>query len=248
MRTQHFSLSREYEICCKLFAPDHGDVKNIILGVHGFAGDKESSVLEKLANALSQKQTALICFDFPAHGESPVGEEMLTVENCKKDLCFVMEHITKTYPDANKSVFATSFGGYITLLCAEKLANAKLVLRAPAVTMPKVLLDNVLKITAEDFEKANSIRCGFERPIHLPYSFYNELLQQESILDKKISSPILIIHGNRDDIVPLEDVLAFADAQKEACLEIMDGADHRFKNKGELEKIVEITINYLDVR
>ena len=157
MNTRNFTIKREYEICCKLFFPEEGNIRHIIIGVHGFAGDKNSSMLKKLAEDVCRKGAALLCFDFPAHGESPVGEEMLTVENCKSDLCSVVEYVIRNYPDAEKTIFATSFGGFVTLLCAEQLANFHLVLRAPAVTMPKVLLDNVLQISAEDFEQRECV-------------------------------------------------------------------------------------------
>ncbi len=247
MKTKYFSIQNQYEISCKIFTPDDGSIENVIVGVHGFAGDKESSMLEKLAEMACLYNSAVLSFDFPAHGNSPVGEEMLSVNNCKNDLCAVMEYISNQYPNAKQHIFATSFGGYITLLCANKLAKIPLVLRAPAVTMPKVLLDNVLKIHADDFRKMQFIKCGFERPINLPYSFYEDLLSQEPVIGKQISVPVLVIHGDCDDIVPLSDIEAFASSQSNVSLKIIPGADHRFKNEGEIEAIVELTKRFLSI-
>jgi len=246
-KTQLFSIYRKYEICCKLFTPDNETVNNIIIGVHGFAGDKDSSMLETLAKEVCRKNTALICFDFPAHGCSPVGEDNLTVKNCKNDLRAVIDYASSKYPDAKKSVFATSFGGFITLLLADELADFALVLRAPAVTMPKVLLENVLNVSEEEFKKAGIIECGFERLLKLPYSFYEDLLLHECAMDNQLASKTLIIHGDRDNIVPLSDVEAFVASQSNVSLEIMRGADHRFKNVGEMEKAVELTIRFADL-
>ncbi len=205
-------------------------------------------MLKKLADSYVECNVALICFDFPAHGESPVGEEMLTVENCKKDLLAVAEYVSEKYPDADKSIFATSFGGYITLLCAELLKDFAFVLRAPAVTMPVVLLENVLKISAEAFKEQGCVCCGFERPIDLPYSFYENLLEQRNACDVCLSQRTLVIHGDRDDIVPLSDVKAFVKNQDTVTLEIIRGADHRFKNKGEAEKVTEYTGGFLNIQ
>ena len=119
MTVSNFSLFRDYEIKCKLFAPEDGEIKQIIVGVHGFAGDKDSSMLRKLGKKLSEMGGALICFDFPCHGESPAGEDLLTVQNCIEDLSFVADHVRKNYPHAKKNIFATSFGGYISLLASE---------------------------------------------------------------------------------------------------------------------------------
>lgn len=248
MNIVYFSINRDYEIKCKLFSPKNQDIKNVIIGVHGFAGDKESSVLEQLAFACSENGTALIGFDFPAHGESPVQEDMLTIENCKNDLLDVLSHVKSLYPYASISIFATSFGGYITLLCADKLEDFPLVLRAPAVSMPKILLENVLKISAGKFRKAGFVVCGFERKIPLPYSFYEDLLQQENILKKEIHQRSLILHGDRDNIVPLSDILGFCKMQKNTKLEIIHSADHRFKNTGEIEKIIRYTKNFIYIQ
>lgn len=137
------------------------------------------------------------------------------------------------------------FGGYISLLCADKLSKMPFVLRAPAITMPKVLLENVLKTSAKNFKTQEFAVCGFERPIKLPYSFYEELLQQENVFDKHILSPVLIIHGDNDDIVPLADIEDFTASQSNVSLHVINGADHRFKNEGETEKIVELTTAFL---
>ena len=156
---KYFSIERKYPIKCKAFLPSSGNIRTVILGVHGFAGDKESSMLSELAKYVDQKDGALICFDFPAHGDSDRQENDLTVENCINDLLAVAEWIEDTFPIAEKFIFATSFGGYISLLSLSRLQNYKVILRAPAVTMPKVLLGSVLKISAEQFEKLGTVEC-----------------------------------------------------------------------------------------
>lgn len=241
MRIEKFSIQREYKIICKTFMPEKANVKSVVLGVHGFAGDKESSMLNKLAEEVVASGSALICFDFPAHGESPANESELTIENCKKDLLAVVEYINKKYPNAQKSIFATSFGGYISLLCYDILAEYNYILRAPAITMPELLLSTVLRISANEFKTQGFCDCGFERKIRLPYSFYEELQLQEDLMNKDYQRPIYIIHGERDDVVPPEVVLAFANKHKNTELFWVKGADHRFKNPGEVETIVETT-------
>lgn len=247
MITKSFSVNREYEIKCKAFLPDNEEIDTVVIGVHGFAGDKDSSMLKKLGIALTGRSSALICFDFPCHGESPAGEETLTVENCKSDLFAVIKYVKEKYPSAKKSIFATSFGGYIALLCAPDLSGIPLVLRAPAVTMLKILLDTVLKISAENFRKAGTVRCGFERLLDLPYSFSENLNAQESVYGIKLNLPTLIIHGDLDNIVPPGDVFDFAKTQDNVNLEIINGADHRFKNRGEIEKVIDLTMDFLNI-
>lgn len=138
-----------------------------------------------------------------------------------------------------------SFGAYISLLSSDKLENYKMILRAPAVTMPRVLLESVLKTTPEEFENRKVIECGFERKIKLPYSFYESLTRHDPFA-KEYGNDILVIHGGKDDIVPLTDVESFVKSRDGVKLFVIKDADHRFKNKGEIELIVHETIMFMN--
>ena len=245
MTVSNFSLFRDYEIKCKLFAPEDGEIKQIIVGVHGFAGDKDSSMLKRLATACDN--TALLCFDFPAHGKSPEAEESFTVKNCKADLLHVCNFARDHYPCAAKAIFATSFGGYVALHCLCELSDFVPVLRAPAITMADILVDNVLKVKASDFSNAGHIICGFERKIDLPFSFYTEMRELPSLLREFPNKEMLVIHGDRDDIVPPPVICEFAEKNPSVTLKIIEGADHRFKNRGEIDAVITYTKEYLSI-
>ena len=245
MKTEMFSLFRDYEIKCKLFAPDDRRPDGILLGVHGFAGDKDSSMLKRLAGKAVSDGYALLCFDLPAHGESPVFEESLTVQNCCSDLSFVADYVRKNHPNAKKAIFATSFGAYLSILCAPALSDFSFILRAPAVSMPQILINTVLKTDRESFRAAGVIECGFERKLSLPYSFSEELDGQVPLSSLSFSQRALIIHGDCDDIVPLPHVLEFAKGRDNVKLCIMEGADHRFKSPGEIDTVIALTREFL---
>jgi alpha/beta superfamily hydrolase len=157
----------------------------------------------------------------------------------------VADFVRQTYPNAKKHIFATSFGGYISLLCYDFLMDFNYILRAPAITMPDLLLQNVLKVSEQEFKACGFIDCGFERPILLPYSFYAELRLQDDLLCKQYMKSVHIFHGDRDDIVPLDVILSFVNNNQNANLILVKGADHRFKNEGEIETIIAATKLFL---
>ena len=243
MREEYRTIYTDrYPISCKSYVSD-AQPNGIILGVHGFAGDKESSALKTLAGAACGKGVSLCCFDFPAHGASDASDEMLSVKNCMADLLFIAEQCRKEHPDEKKYLFATSFGGYITLLCSKELTDFATVLRAPAVTMPEHVLTDLLNTTPEEFKKVGTITYGFERKIRLPFSFYVEL-QKHKIANFVCDNPMLIIHGDNDDVVPYRDIVDFCTRHKNATLQTVRGADHRFKKPGELDQIIEYALSY----
>ena len=231
-----------YPIRYKVYSPDDS-VRGIILGIHGFAGDMESSALEMLASAAGKRGIALLCFDFPAHGSSPTQEDLFTIDNCIKDVLWMADLCRREYPDADKYLFATSFGGFVSLLSSDHLQDFQFVLRAPAVTMPEIFLPDILHTTPEAFEQARVIECGFELEIRLPFSFYVEL-KRHSIVGQQFDFPILVIHGDEDDVVPHTDIQAFCSNNPKSELVVIPGADHRFKKPGELEQVINAAMKY----
>ena len=133
------------------------------------------------------------------------------------------------------------------MLCDKELADFSIVLRAPAVTIGEHILTDLLNTTPEDFKRCKAITCGFERKIDLPYSFYEDL-QRHRISGRRCDHPVLIIQGNKDGIVPSEDVVSFCGSHGNAVLKIIDGADHRFKNPGEIEKVIDAAISYWGIK
>ncbi len=235
-------LTSRYPISCKLYRSEKA-AEGIILGVHGFAGDKESSALYALADAATHKGVELLCFDLPAHGGSETTEADFTVRNCLNDILYMADVCREEYPNAKKYLFATSFGGYLTLLCCTELQDFRIVLRAPAVTMPEHILTDLLKTTPEEFRRRGRIECGFERKIELPWQFYEEL-QCCRIQDCSCVEPVLVIHGDADDVVPHNDILDFCKEHPNTKLCVIHGADHRFKKSGEIERVICAAMEY----
>src|SRR5690606_17127908 len=59
--------------------------------------------------------------------------------------------------------------------------------------------------------------------------------------------PVLVVHGEDDDVVPVADAHDIASACKEASLELVPGADHRFSNpvhlRGAMRQIADFLNN-----
>lgn len=230
--TQFDITVADHAIPCRQYLPE-GPVRLAVLGVHGFGGDSLSSALAKLAEHLAPADGALLCFDFPCHGRSTVPDGRLSVELCRSDLRAAAEELKSRFPGAEYGIFATSFGGYIALQCLDALEDFRIVLRAPAVTMA----DSFLTILPdrEAFFREGSALCGFERKMLLTTGFYEDLRAHSVPAPER---PVLIIHGSKDDIVPCGAVRALAETSPSVTLHTVEGADHRFKGKGQLEEAI----------
>ena len=232
------------ETPCKLFAPDADGVKLVVLAVHGFAGDKESSAIEALAERLCSDNAAVLCFDFPAHGAHPSDD--LTLAACDKALLGAARYIQVRYPTARKAVFATSFGGYMTLRCLDGLSAVfgrfAPVLRAPAVKMARTFESLLGRDGLAQLEETGAIEVGFQRKIVVKRQFLDELRACD--VCKTYSMPMMVIHGDKDDVVPLADIEDFLAKNPLATYVRIPGADHRFKGEGELDQVVRAAVGY----
>ncbi len=73
-------------------------------------------MVQALHRALPERGIGVWSFDFPAHGDSPMGQEGLRVPFCMDDLETVEAWIRAKSPQVEVGYFASSFGAYITLL------------------------------------------------------------------------------------------------------------------------------------
>ncbi len=226
-------------IPCKAYLSDTGETELAILTVHGFAGSKESSTIQALAQAICPEDAAVYCFDFPAHGDHPAEGDALRVTACSEALLSVARHVRGAH-DARYGVFATSFGGYMALHCIDQLEEIlpgfMLVLKAPAVKMHETLEKRIIGEHITQFEERGFIELGFKRKITVHRDFLDDLEVHDVCVS--YNRPMLIIHGTEDDIVTPADIADFIARNPLARLVEVPGADHCFKGDGNIERVI----------
>ena len=242
MKQQKMNLASPFDIPVVIYLPDNEEVTKIVIAVHGLTGSKESRVTRAVARRLTEQHTACIAFDFPAHGESKTDESMLTVDNCVNALLKIADFAEKQFPHVyDFGIFATSFGGFITL-CAldrlkEQLGDYNMVLRAPAVRMHLSLL-RILGITEEELMQKQAVKLDFgdTRPLMVTYDFYRDVKAHDVYYDNDLA--FMIIHGDKDTIVTRDDIFGYLSINGDAVYAPVKGAEHTFSRAEDVEKIV----------
>lgn len=247
MQTQKNILSKNgYNISTTIFLPENKHMRAIIIACHGFGGDKESSAIYLLAQKLNKINIGVIAFDFPAHGESEVSGERFTVSECIQNIKDIENYIKQEYKDIKIGIFSTSFGAYITLLKILQQDNFfTIVLRAPAICMDEILINSILKESMEDFKNRGYTILGYEKSMEVYFSFYEELVENNILEKFNRKRKMLIVQGTEDDMAPISDTIKFINKNEDAILEKIVGADHRMKKEGELEKAINIAVDYI---
>lgn len=230
-------------IPCKLSVPDDGDIRRIVLGVHGFGGSTNDDIQASIAEEMEMFYSAVLRFDFPAHGESPMTDDDFSLKNCVDTLCAAARYARDQFPDVEDlCIFATGFGAYVTLIALEDLlempGRVKLVIQTPSVLMHETLLA-MKRISRVTFEAMDRVTIKAKRPFDVSYRFYKEL--EENIALASYPIPILILHGEDDAYIRMSDIQNFRRINERSKLVIIPGTTHRFLEDGAWDMVLDLT-------
>lgn len=245
---RYFMLSNgPLRIPCKIYEPDFGAPSRCILGVHGFGAGKDAHILAALSEEMSIFGAATVCFDFPAHGENPLQSDALTLDNCIDTLLYTAQWAHNRYPDIDFCVFASGFGAYVTLAALEQLeelvGKVKLVLHTPNLRMSDTLL-GMVRMSAAQLKEAGRITLPAERKFDVTYDFYKQVHAHTALTT--YDSPMLLLHGEQDKYLPIEDMLNFRRINEACKLVVIPGADHQFLTPGAWDMVVDLTRDWFE--
>lgn len=247
---KQFILSQgNLKIFCKHNAPDYGDIRRVVLSVHGLGGSTADDIQEGIAEEMELFYSAVFRFDFPAHGESPLDSEGLTLDNCRESLLAVARHAREQYPEVEDlCIFATGFGAYVTLICLDELlempGKIKLVVQTPSVLMHETLLamKHITEPTLKAMERASFARLA--RPFDITYSLYEDL--RDNIALNSYPIPMLILHGEEDSYIAMEHIQHFRRINEQSKLVIIPGTSHRFLEEGAWDMVLDLTRDWFE--
>ncbi len=248
MEREFLLTEGELRIPCKITEPEYGDIRRIVLGVHGILGSAKDDIQESISEEMSMFGAVTVRFDFPCHGDSPMPDEYFTLKNCMDSLMAVATYIREQYPDVEDlCIFATGFGAYVTLVSLYDLielpGRIKLVVQTPSVLMHDTLLA-MKKITPVTLEAMGEVSFGRTKVITVTYSFYQELVEHIAMAAYPI--PILILHGEEDDFIRMEDVQNLHRLNERSKLVIIPGTSHRFLEEGAWDMVLDLTRDWFE--
>ena len=250
---KYFTINAEkLSIRCKAYYDDWKTPRTVILCGHGFGGHKDNKAVERFAGRVLEKNKSVLvlCFNWPGHGDDAL--KKITLDACDTYLRLVLEHIEQTWTPERLLGYATSFGGYLFLRYLAIHGNPfeRLALRCPAVPMYEVLTKTILDPDAIDkLNKGKPALVGFDRKVEITSDFLEELkaddIRKRDYFD--YADDMLILHGVKDEIVPFDEVSAFAD---EYCIELIpfETADHRFIDPRNMDLAIAQILRFFKLR
>ena len=235
-------------IPCRLLAPEEGEPRRLVLGVHGFGGCTGDAIQRSIAEEMEMFYAAVLRFDFPAHGESPLDSESLTLDNCRNSLLTAARWLRQQYPGVEDlCIFATGFGAYITLLVLEELVampgRVKLVVQTPAVLMHETMLA-MKEMSEPTLAAMGKVSYRADRPFYATYEFYREI--RDNVVLNTQPIPMLILHGEEDSYIRKEHILNFRRINEDSKLVIIPGTSHRFLEEGAWDMVLDLTRDWFE--
>ena len=237
-QTLHFEDKTGHKTAGILAKPD-GPTDRIAVLCHGFLSQKNSSTNKALTAALVPQGIATFRFDFLGHGESREPFPRITVTMSVAQTLAALETVAQR-GYRRIGLVGSSFGGLIAILAAAKWMEEGrtgltcLALKCPVADFSEMLREEFGEAGMAEWSATGTIPnvVGGVGRIRLPYSFYDDCLQHIGFDHAKaVTIPTLIVHGDADEVVPVEQSRRLAAGLGGPhSLVVIPGADHHFSN------------------
>lgn len=227
----------------------------IVIMIHGMNSSKESQNVSFMMEYLTKRGLGVVAYDQPGHGTEEAASEALLLRNCLDSLSEVEKHVHGEYPDAEICYFGSSFGGYVlgTYLARGLNSGHKAFMRCSAVIFPQLIIGDVhAEPDPEVMKILDSI--GFMetvvdgKPIRFLKAFLEELRDNSLIdiynerLPEKVE--MSFVHGEKDPVVPMHAVKAFAEKHGYPIVVIPDEGHSISNSPDSPVKVAEIACKF----
>jgi uncharacterized OsmC-like protein/pimeloyl-ACP methyl ester carboxylesterase len=218
---------------------------NFAIFAHCFTCSKDLHAVRNICLALTNRDFAVLRFDFTGLGESGGDFSQTSFSNNIDDLRVVAEYL-KTHYQAPSLLIGHSLGGAAALVAGARLEYIKAIatIGAPS-TLSHVthLFDQNLDQIRE--EGAARVSIG-GRPFTIRQEFVDEL-RQENLMDLvgKLRKPLLIAHSPQDRIVGIQNAAElFQAAFHPKSFLSLDRADHLLSDEQDSRYVGDVLASW----
>lgn len=225
-----FKNSKGDRLCGILSTPTDDKTKTLVIMVHGFTSNNNTENFVKLTDFLNGKNISSFRFDIYGHGESEGKFEDITITEAVDDI-FQAINFLKSKGYSRLGLIGSSFGGISSIMAASKTNDLSfLILKSPVSNYEEVEEIRIEYPRMEEWKKS-----GFKdyesdgKKMRLNFSFFEDFKNNNGYeAAPKINIPTLIVHGDADDIVPVDQSLKTSKLIPNCKLVLIKGANHRY--------------------
>ena len=199
--------------------------KSIVVLGHGVTGNKDRPFVVALGEGLAAADIPALRFSFSGNGTSEGKFTDSTISKEVDDLGAVLGHLN----EYTVCYVGHSMGGAVGVLRASEDKRIQLLVSLAGMVHTKAFAQREFgDVTPDEGFMWDEPDCP------LSQAYMDDLTQINTVVDlsPQITIPWLLVHGNEDDIVPIEDshdILAKANSQTQ--LITLEGANHVFSDE-----------------
>ena len=247
MKQKKIKVYKDYKFS---YIHTHNEVlnDNLVIMLHGFCMDKdEKGNYVKLADILLDNGYDSIRLDFLGLGDSNGDSIELTIGLCLKEI----DLIINDYKYKNISIIGTSFGGGIGVLYSNIRKIKKLILISPLIDYQRNVIkpenhfcreflgeEAIKKIKENGYSTFGVTDFKFDMRLFEDVKKYNPV-----DIIKDTNSKVLIIHGDKDLLVPFKQSVDISNLNDNIKLDKIEYGSHCFYDN--YDNIIEKTLLFL---
>ncbi|MBI3190652.1 alpha/beta fold hydrolase [archaeon] len=209
----------------------------VVIFSHGFTSSTNQSFYKEMEKDLNSEGVATIRYDYYGHGKnypSKYGVSPDTTLSKAIESLIAMIKYARNKGFKKIGLFGSSFGGVVSLIAASKEKTGFLILRSAVVEPKKFWRDRIKKsrIDLKNWQKLGVLhyRLGNLEEFKLNWEFWTDLQKYDTLrAAKKMSCPVLIIHGDSDVVVPINQARKLGKILNTGVY-VINGADHSYTN------------------
>ena len=236
-----FIVDDSLKLAGVLHRPAAGSGGGVVL-CHGMLADKDGPKHRELARRLCELGHLVLRFDFAGRGQSQGSLLELTISS-QMEQCRQAVRLVRGEGARRLALIGSSLGGTTAMgvVAAHDDCDCLVTMAAPS-RLDRLGVRLVGEAGLESWRRQGWQEIEGQR---VGYSLVEDARQHDiDVLAARIACPWLILHGERDQLVPLDDARRLAGANSAARLQVVAGADHRFSQAEHFQEVVERAVQF----
>ncbi len=242
--------------------------EDIYIFFHGFGSsscisefDATTPHITTLLQA-SHKGCGILTFDFTGHGQSK-SDTNITPAKEISDIKEIFTLVTSNYPQSKIIPICASHGALMLSIFLDQnpifVKNIKKIIAwYPCLQYENIFYtkqsNKIIPLIPGSQELSTKMQSDFEQGLHIfnPWGdliitsdFYKDIEKYSSSFLETTTIPTLILHGNKDNVVPISYSKHLAQNNKNIILKTINNASHSFEETAHKKEVIQQSLAFL---
>jgi len=246
-RPVHFKNQQGEQLTGTLHLPDSATDRGVVLA-HCFTCSRHTGILRQLGHDFAEAGFMALRFDFSGNGQSE-GEFAQSTYTKQISEMKIAGDVISSQGASRIGLAGHSMGAVIALLTAVEIKTAKSVCAIAGRLSGMNAMRFLNRHQRDELDQTGRVVfTSRNRQLMLTRDFFSDAGRFDlPALISRLKIPLLIIHGDRDEIIPVDEAYTAHEPNSEKTeMTIISGADHMFSNKNHRENVSRQIVTWFD--